>query len=249
MLLIFLVSFTVVNAQEKKKAYLFSGVVYDEKYRPLPYTHVIARGSGQGDVTDSLGIFLIYILEEDHLSFYNIAFNDTSTEVNLSDPAFHIQLKRKAYPLKEARIFDWGSGYDEFLSEAGRRGVPEDMGDKMGLPNRDPNYKPFDQNDALLKSTKFLFASPLSYVYYNYSRHAKNTRKALNLMEDQEQIDQFEALLSPDNISSITGLKDKALEEFMIYLNSNLACTYKCTEVQLITEVYAIWKRYSEIYN
>ena len=52
---------TSAFTQDDKLAYLFAGVVYDEYLRPVPYTQVVAHGTGSGDVSDSLGIFNIYI--------------------------------------------------------------------------------------------------------------------------------------------------------------------------------------------
>ena len=53
------IAFIQLQAQENTRAYKFTGIVYDEYFNPLPYTHVLAAGTGQGDVTDSLGIFII----------------------------------------------------------------------------------------------------------------------------------------------------------------------------------------------
>jgi len=47
--------------QTDTKAWLFSGIVYDNNFNPLPYTHVIAKGTGKGDITDINGVFSLYV--------------------------------------------------------------------------------------------------------------------------------------------------------------------------------------------
>jgi hypothetical protein len=80
-------------AQEDLRAWLFSGTVYDEHFIPVPYTNVVAHGTGQGDMTDSMGIFSLYVRATDQLSFYNISFHDTTLFVVAAQP--ELQLTRE----------------------------------------------------------------------------------------------------------------------------------------------------------
>jgi hypothetical protein len=236
----------ILHAQQDIKAYLFTGIVFDSDYNPLPNTHVIAKGTGQGDVTDEHGVFIIYIRERDQLSFFNLTCNDTSAIVNKDLSPFNIQLKRRVYLLKEAKIFEWGSTYDEFPDEVKRNGVPVSKGKELGLPTQDPFAIPFYLDDEKIKSTRFLISSPVSFLYYNLSKREKAIRKTYRLEKDKEQIDLFEQTVSPQNINAITGLQDRELEEFIIYLNLQLSCTYQCAELELLTEIYSIWNQYRE---
>lgn len=241
---ILLLMLSETHAQQDNLAYLFSGVVYDEFYRPLPYTHVVARGTGSGDVTDSLGIFSIYIRKHDHLSFYNISYQDTSKFVSIDQKGFYIKLKKRYYLLKEARVYNWGSSYGEFIDEVKRQGEVVTEGEKLGLPIQNPDYIPFNMNEQLLKSPMFFFNSPLSFLYYNTSRREKGARKAFQLEKDKELIDKFEEIVGKENISYITGLEDEELEKFMLYLNDHMFCDYHCSEIRLLTEIHYIWKGY-----
>ncbi|MEX0986040.1 MAG: hypothetical protein WD052_01095 [Bacteroidales bacterium] len=235
-----------LNAQTGTKLHHCSGVVYDASFVPVPYTHVYAHGSGQGDVTDSLGIFSLNCRESDSLSFYNIAFNDTTIAVNKDMGGFYLKLTRKVYLLRGATVFPWGSTYGDFLGEVKRQGLPEDTGEKLGLPKQDPGVIPFDMNEDMIKSTKFLINSPVSYFYYNLSKREKGARRAFKLQRDSKLIELFEQTLAPENLNAITGLRGKELEDFIIYLNSTMICDYHCSELQLITEVHAIWQDYKK---
>lgn len=237
---------TNITAQSDKLAYLFSGVVYDDHFRPIPYTHVVARGTGTGDVTDSLGIFSLYVRKNDQLSFYNISYQDTSRFILSEDKGFYIILKKRYYSLKEARVYNWGSSYADFMDEVKRQGNVVTEGEKMGLPTQDPDIIPFDMDDEKIKSFNFFLHSPLSSLYYNLSKREKGARKAFQLEKDKELIERYRETLSEDNISYITGLKGNELELFMLYLNDHLLCTYHCTEMRLLTEIYSIWNVYQD---
>ena len=172
-----MIALSDITAQSDKLAYLFSGVVYDEFFRPLPYTHVVARGTGTGDVTDSLGIFSLYVRKNDQLSFYNISFQDTSRFVSSEDKGFYIILNKRYYSLKEARVYNWGSSYADFMDEVKRQGNVVTEGEKIGLPTQDPDLIPFDMDDKNIKSLRFFLASPISSLYYNLSKKEKGARK------------------------------------------------------------------------
>lgn len=236
-----------LHAQDDQHAWLFTGTVYDEHFNPVPYTNVVAHGTGKGDMTDSMGIFSLYVRATDQLSFYNISFHDTSVYVYAAQPGIHVKLKRKVYMLPGTMIFDWGSTYQDFIAEVQRQGVQETVGEKLGLPQQDPGVIPFDMDEEKLKSTGFLINSPVSFIYYNLSKKEKRARRAFRLKQDQEMIDRFNRVLGPTNLQQVTGLKDQALEDFMIFLNRELACDYHCSELQLTRELLSIWKKYKEV--
>ncbi len=221
-------------------------MVYDEYFRPIPYTHVLAIGTGSGDVTDTLGIFSIYVRSNDQISFYNISFQDTARFISKDEKGFYIILRKKYYSLREARVYSWGSTYGEFLDEVKRMGDPVTKGEELGLPIQNPNYIPFEMDEKKLKSASFFLHSPISFFYYNMSRLEKGARKAYELEKDKALIDIFEETLGEENISYITGLEGEELEAFFIFLNTHMLCTYKCSEFQLLTEIYAIWDVYKE---
>jgi hypothetical protein len=236
-----------LSAQEEHRAWLFTGTVYDEHFVPVPYTSVVGHGTGQGDMTDSMGIFSLYVRATDKLSFYNISFRDTTIYVSAALSGIHLKLKRKVYALPGAMIFNWGSTYSEFIAEVQRQGVQETIGEKLGLPRQDPGVIPFDMDEEKIKSGGFLLNSPVSFIYYNLSRKEKGARRAFRLKQDQALIDRFNRVLGPTNLQHITGLEGKALEDFMIYLNKELTCDYQCSELQLTKELLRIWKKFKEM--
>ncbi len=230
--------------QESQQTWLFTGTVYDAHFRPVPYTNVVAHGSGQGDMTDSMGIFSIRVRATDRLSFFNISFHDTTIFVIASLPGIHVRLRRKVYALPGTMIFEWGSSYQDFIAEVERRGVPEDLGNALGLPKQDADLIPFDMDEQKLKSGGFLLTSPVSFLYYNLSGREKKARRAFRLKQDRKLIERYNRVLGPTNLAGVTGLKKESLEQFMIYLNQQMTCDYHCSELELTRELLEIWKRY-----
>ncbi|MBN2697860.1 MAG: hypothetical protein JXR52_03485 [Bacteroidales bacterium] len=227
-------------------AVFLSGIVYDELYHPLPYTHVIGLRSHHADVTDTLGIFSIPLMEGDSLWFRNIAFRDTIVAVSRKPESLAIQLRNRIYPLPEAKIFSWGSTYEDFKEAFVKLKVPEPIGEKLGLPRQDPDYVPFDMDEEKLKSAGFLIHSPLSYLYYKLSKKEKSARKVYKLNKNSERIERFWALVNSQKVSEMTGLTGKALDDFMAYLNSSLTCDFNCSEFEILSEIYRLHEAYKE---
>jgi len=238
--------FVGLYAQEDQGARSFSGTVYDEHFNPVPYTSVFATGTGEGDMTDSLGIFTLHIRKTDRISFYNISYRDTAVWVSWNDTHFYMKLRPRIYSLPGARIFKWGSTYEEMKTEFKNRGVPEELGEELGLPRQDPDHVPFEMDERKLKSPGFLLTSPVSFFYYNLSKREKHARRAYRLEKNKTLTEQFNRILSPENISGITGLEGRELESFIIYLNRTMNCTYRCSEIELVSEVLKIWNEYKE---
>ncbi|MCK4748261.1 MAG: hypothetical protein KAT15_14525 [Bacteroidales bacterium] len=104
-------------------------------------------------------------------------------------------------------------------------------------------------NEALLRSTGFLLTSPVSYLYHNFSKKAKSNRKVYWLEKSHEKHEIFDSIVSQENISEITGLHGKTLQEFMAYLFRRLVCDYKCNELMIYSEIYELWEVYQELHG
>lgn len=235
-------------AQSGDSVFNLTGIVYDEYYYPVPASHVINLSSHQGDVTDSLGIFRLPASLSDTLLIRNIAFRDTLVRVDHLSEQRHILIKRKFYALQEARIFEWGATYEDFKEAITEMPNQQTLGESMGLPRQDPDYIPYDMDEEVLKSAAFLLSSPLSYVYHNFSKQARSARKVYWLKKDQEKHDLFNEITGRENISSVTGLAGIELQEFLAFLYEKMICDFKCTELQIYTEIHALWDAYQKLH-
>mgnify|MGYP000355269325 CR=1 FL=1 len=236
-----------LHAQSADTIIQLSAIVYDELYIPVSATHVININTHLGDVTDSLGIFRLTVHPSDTLLIRNIAFRDTMVSVQEIHEKRHIRIKRRRYELEEARIFEWGATYDDFREAFIDMPVQQTLGASMGLPQQDPEKVPLEMDEKAVKSAGLLFTSPVSFFYYNFSKHAKSARKVYWLKKNQDKQDHFDAIVSADNISEITGLQGSELENFMLFLSRRIVCDMNCTELAIYSEVHGLWKVYQEL--
>lgn len=245
--LFFLILFGRLAAQETDSAYVLTAVIYDESYRPVPACHVINLKSRQGSTSDTLGIFSIPVSGSDTLLIRNIAYKDVLVKADELLRLRSIRLIRMSYPLPEARVFPWGASYSDFSEAMLSMSNQQSLGEKFGLPRQDPNYVPWAMNEKEVKSAGLLFTSPVSFFYYNFSKRAKSERRAYWLEKNWENEEAFQQLLSSENLAPITGLSGEELSRFQNFLFRKMDCDSKCTELEVYSEIHALWDMYREL--
>jgi len=233
-----------LSAQEPDSVFLLSGIIYDDLFHPVPATHVINMNTHAGNVTDSLGIFRLPVHPFDTMLVRNIAFQDTLVPVMQIIEVKYIRIRKKIYPLQEVRIFKWGSTYNDFTEAIIEMPNQLTLGELLGLPNQDPNYIPFDMNEGALKSAAFLITSPVSYFYYNFSKREKSARKVYWINKNREKYERFDAIMSLENIAATTKLSGTELLDFLAFLYQRMVCDFKCSELQIYSEVHDLWDVY-----
>jgi len=238
-----------MTAQSADSLFQLSTIVYDEAYMPVPATHVINLNTRAGDVTDSLGIFRLPVHKYDTLLIRNIVFWDTLLRVNTVQSAGYVMLRKRRYLLEEAKVFEWGATYGDFREAFIEMPVQQTLGASLGLPSQDPEKVPMEMDEKAVKSAGLLFTSPISFFYYNFNKHAISARKVYWLKMDQEKNDQFEALLSAENLEEITSLTGQDLERFQIFLSQRMVCDLNCSELEIYKEIYGLWEVYQELKN
>ena len=232
--------------QAGDSVFMLTGFVYDGMYRPVPATHVININAMTGDVTDTLGIFRLPVTMPDTLFFSNITYRDTLLPVASFMTRRFIRLKEMHHPIPEARIFSWGNSYEDFRKAVINQPPVTSLGAKLGLPRQDPDYIPYDMDEEKIKSVGFLLTSPVSFFYHNLSRKQRSARKLFMMERNAEEQDAFEEIVSRSNISSVTGLAGEELDGFLLFLNERIRCDYRCTELQIYTEIHSLWELYRE---
>lgn len=236
-----------LSAQATDTVFNLSAIVYDDLYIPVSASHVININTHAGDVTDSLGIFRLPVHAGDTLLIRNIAFRDTLIPVSVVHEKRHIRLKRMRYPLKEARVFEWGASYEDFREAFIEMPVQQTLGSSLGLPRQDPDKVPVEMDEKAVKSAGLLLTSPISFFYYNFNKHAKSARKVYWMKKNQDKQDHFEALTSPENIGEITGLSGGDLERFHVFLSRRMLCDLHCSELDVLNEIYGLWDVYKDL--
>lgn len=230
--------------QAVDSVFMLTGFVYDGMYRPVPATHVINIQSRAGDVSDTLGIFRLPVTLLDTLYFRNIVYRDTLVSAALLHRSKFIRLKEYYHTIPETRIFSWGNSYADFREAVISLPRVTTLGEKLGLPREDPDYIPLEMNEKKVRSAGFLLTSPVSFFYHNLSRKQRSARRLFMMERNAEEQDAFEEILSRSNISSITGLTGEELDRFLLFLNERIQCDYRCSELQIHTEIHSLWELY-----
>jgi hypothetical protein len=246
-LCLLLVIETDLYAQRSDSLYTLVGIVSDESFVAVPATHVINLHSHQGDVTDSLGIFRLQVCLADTLLIRNIAFRDTLFAVADLGTNKQVRIKRRRYHLQEARVFEWGATYDDFREAFIEMPMQQSLGASMGLPQQDPDKVPLEMDEEAIKSAGLLLSSPISFFYYNFNKHAKSARKVYWLKKNQTKHDQFNAIVSAENLSDISGLSGEQLEHFKAFLFQRMVCDINCSELAIYKEIHGLLTVYREL--
>jgi len=169
----------ILYSQNPDSTFQMGASIYDVDFNPVAATHVINMNNHVGDVSDSLGVFSLPVGEGDTLFFRNIAYREILVPVKQILENGYVVLEKIFYPLQEARVFPWGSSYEDFSRAIVNTPAPETLGESLGLPRKDPGYVPFDMDESLLKSTGFMLSSPISYLYYNHNKKEKKQAKTI----------------------------------------------------------------------
>jgi hypothetical protein len=234
-------------AQTTDSLYNLTGIIYDETFYPVAATHVINIHTRQGDVSDTLGIFHLPVHTSDSLLIRNIAFKDTLIAVSSITHNRFIVLRRMAYALLEARIFKWGSSYDDFKEAMVEMPVQQTLGASMGLPTQDPDYVPLEMDEQAVRSAGLLLTSPITFFYQNFNKKAKTARKVFWLEKNREKHEAFESIINAESLAEITGLSGPKLLEFQSFLLERLVCGIHCTELALYEEIFGLWTVFQEL--
>ncbi len=234
-------------AQSADTTYKLSGIIYDEMYIPILATHVININTHKGDVTDSLGIFHLPVRMKDTLLIRNIAFRDTLVTVLEVHANRHIRLKKRRYQLMEARIFEWGTSYEDFKEAFLSMPIQQTLGASMGLPRQDPEKVPMEMDEKAIKNAGFLLTSPISFFYQNFSKHAKSARKVYWLKKNQNEQDWFETFFTAESLSELTDLMGSELEQFQLFLSQRIICDSNCSELEIYNEIYGLWDVFQDL--
>jgi len=235
-----------VQGQNTDTLFYLSAIVYNEGFYPLSGTHILNAGLHTASTADELGIFRLKVRSSDTLLFTNIAYRDTLVPVVSLAKFGYLILQEQRYALPGVKIFPWGASYGDLLRAVASMPMQPDLGASLGLPRAVPGYIPIEMDEDRVSGAGYLLSSPVSFFYQNFNRKARSARKVYWLEKNREKIEIFEALMSRENMAGITGLSGDELNGFITYLEEHMICDFKCSEIAVLTEVYAHFEKYTE---
>jgi hypothetical protein len=246
-LLVSLLAQPFLNAQPADTVWNLNGIICDDLFVPVPATHVINIHTHQGDVSDSLGIFRLQVRDSDTLLILNIAFRDTLVAVASIPGNRHIVLLRKVYPLDEARVFVWGSSYDDFKEAFIEMPMQQSLGASLGLPRQDPGYVPLEMDEKAVKSAGLLLTSPITFFYQNFNKKQSQPGKSTGWRSTGNSMKGLKASSAAKTSQKLPGLYGPRLLAFQSFLLEKMVCDFHCSELEIYKEIYGLWTVFQEL--
>jgi hypothetical protein len=246
LMLIFLFAGSNIYAQHPDSLRRTEAYVCDESIIPLAWIHIINLNNGRGTTSNIDGFFRLETGEQDTILFRNLGYEELVLPAREIQPGDTIHLKIRFYAIKEVKIFEWGSTYEDFKAKMKSMPVTESLARKLGLPEQTGNLLPNYQNPDVLRNPMFAITNPVDFIYYNLNKKQQSIRKVNEFKQNEDLIRKFESVYNRSGIGKLTGLNGKELDDFMVYLNLHFKCDFRCTEIQIITEIFDWWKNYRE---
>ncbi len=106
----------------------------------------------------------------------------------------------------------------------------------IGLPKAKPGI-PKLLDDNYIKSFWFAINSPISFLYYNFSKVERSRRKAYELRYEKDQYAVIDSKINRHKIQYWTGLKENDLDNFILYCDFSFNYLLSVDEYDLILKV------------
>ena len=106
----------------------------------------------------------------------------------------------------------------------------------IGLPKVKHGIPPLlDKN--YLSSPWFALNSPISFLYYNFSKAERSKRKAYELRHEKDQYAVIDNKINRHKIQYWTGLKENDLDKFILFCDFSFDYMLSANEYELIQKV------------
>jgi hypothetical protein len=237
---------SICSAQSSDSLQRITGYVYDKSNNSLPNSYILNLTKNTGTRSNYLGQFNIGACKTDTLQFSNVACKTLSFPAEKISNGDTIHLEIMYYSLKELKVFEWGSTYEDFKAKMKSMPVTETLGEKLLLPQQKGNPIPNFKNANALSNPLFAITNPVDFLYFNLNKKQQSIRKVIEFNENEKLIRRFDSIYNRTKISDLTGLENAQLDSFLIYLNQNFQCDFNCTEVQITSEIYRKWEYYKQ---
>lgn len=224
--------------ENEQKTTIKGEVINKESGERIPYVHVIDKTTNQGTSTDQLGRFEIRINKTDTLIFSAVGFDkDTlllsEMEVNV-DGISQILLSPSTLELAPIEVFAYKdeAAFKQAILDLK---LPEENSHNIIIPGASTG-PPKDLTG------KFALASPLTAVQNLFSKEAKELRKYQEVLKNYPQQKLIREKYNRQVVEEITGLKDDALNDFMLFCNVSDDFIIKANEYEIVLAVNKCYK-------
>ena len=224
-----------------------SGEIIDqENGEAVPYVNIINKNTDQGTTSDLSGKFNIPVSQADTLIFSAVGFDKYTLVVaneNVKDNQLKVKilLEPSTYELSPVNVYAY-KDEASFKQAILDLDVPQSPQPKIVIPGSYDGPR-HDLNG------KFAISSPISAVQNLFSKEAKELRKYQEVMKEYPQQKLIVEKYNREVVEKITGLKDKELNEFMLFCKIPDDYIIKANDYEIILAVNECFKEFKENRN
>lgn len=241
-----LVAQTQTELSEERTINLSGEIINAEGGESVPYVHIINKNTNQGTTSDLSGKFSIAISQTDTVIFSAVGFEKYSltlvdNEVSSNHYFIRILLDPATYELSPVNIYAFK---DEaaFKQEILNLKIPESTNPKIIIPG--------SYNGPRRDLTgKFSISSPISAIQGLFSKEVKEIRKYREVLKTYPQQKLIHEKYNREIVEKITGLKDKDLNEFMLFCKIPDDYIIKANEYEIVLAVNDCYKDFLQSRN
>jgi hypothetical protein len=236
-----------------------SGQIVTIDSTPIPMAHILVKGKRSGQICDSLGIFHLQVEKLDTLIISALGYKSQEWAVPfISDttlPLFYpILLEKTAYLINEVNVFAFGT-WDDFKADFLKLELKDDYVlnsqiTKELAPFRTkkanivpPQYRATIEDPNIWDAIR----APGLFLFTKLNRKEKSKRKVSKMMRSEWKAKQYTRYYTSDIVSSHTGLKGEALEDFMAYCGPKLEITKTSSRYDIAEQIVKNYKWYIEL--
>ncbi len=236
-----------------------SGQIVTKNSEPIPMAHILVKGKRSGQICDSLGIFHLEVERLDTLIISALGFKTKEWAIpfisDTSLPLFYpIPLEKTTYLINEVNVFAFGT-WDEFKADFRKLKIKDDYAlnsqitkELAPFRTKKPNIIPpqYRQKNEKFTIIHALFA-PTDFLFAKLSRSEKRKKRVTKMIREEWRIKKLNQYYTSDIVSSHTGLKGQALEDFMAYCGPKLKITQISSRYDIAEQIVKNYKWYIEL--
>jgi hypothetical protein len=245
LLFLLLLCFSLTLEAQRTKSWLFRGIIIDcTSGQSVAFADIYNESSRFGLFTDSTGNFVIPVNIGDTLViqsmwYFPVVFFVESHASHLKDT---IKLCQDVYNIGELQLSMPGN-YEDF-KRSFLKIIPEKAFKIEGLPEPKIQDIPILYDTNFLNSDAFAITSPVSYLYYKYSKEEKSKRKVFYLERQKRELLVIDKKFNRELIESTTGLTGDSITEFIGFCNFSHKFLYHASELEIVQSIDSKYKEF-----
>lgn len=247
---LFFLLLSLLGFSQEEYFYISGNVSDCKENKSLIYTNIVNETSGYAVASNSLGNFQIKVKAEDILRFTSVGYKPRFMVVSINniDEKQMVCLNVDTVRLQEVTVLPF-SNYTQFKTQFLALKIKDNNYVIPGITLKKKTLIHNFENEKYINSLAFAVASPISYLYYNFSKREQNIRRYYELENDKWNVYSIDQKYNKQIVERITGLKNDATIKFMTWCNFGRDYLLSATDYEIVLKITEKFKLYCEIFE